>query len=95
MPCKRKTKTEEHIFYCLNCGNRYSLQRRVSLQSERFHRKKLYCYNCRKIINHIECKNYNDALTFKENFIKGNYIQEAKDSMEYIKKGDDLFARVL
>lgn len=91
MPYHKRSKTVEHTFYCMNCGNKYQLQRRVSFQKERFHRKKLYCCFCKATVNHIECKTYEDALEFETKFNKGEFIKEARESMQYVEKGEDLF----
>lgn len=77
-----------HHFYCLNCGNEsISLPRKKGFQHSKFHRKKMYCIFCKEEINHIECKNYEEVIEFKENFEKGVYINEAEESISWINRG--------
>ena len=73
-----KTKMASSDFYCLNCGNKYSLFRKQGKQKKSFHRKKLYC-------NFIECKSPQDVKEFKQHFNAGEYKEEAKKSIEYCK----------
>ena len=68
-----------HDLYCINCGNKsYTLPRKTSKLKEQFHRKLLFCPKCKKEINHIECRNDEEALMFKEAFNNGEYKEEAK-----------------
>ena len=74
-----------HSFYCMKCGNKaMELSRKRGFQHERFHRKKLYCPYCKLELNCIECKNDEDVYEFKENFEKGVYENEVKDSLYYL-----------
>ena len=74
-----------HSFYCMKCGNKaMELFRKRGFQHERFHRKKLYCPYCKLELNCIECKNDEDVYEFKENFEKGVYENEVKDSLHYL-----------
>lgn len=74
-------------FYCLQCGNRgIPLPRSKGHRREKFHRKKLYCPHCKTDVNHAEVKNYTEVLEFKENFNKGIYAVEAKESISFIEK---------
>ena len=74
-----------HSFYCMKCGNKaMELFRKRGFQTERFHRKKLYCPYCKLELNCIECKNDEDVYEFKENFEKGVYENEVKDSLHYL-----------
>lgn len=76
----------EHSFYCLNCGNKgIPLLRPQGFKREEFHRKKLYCPTCKFEVNHIECKTYDEVLTFKENFERGAYKDEAEASVCYVR----------
>ena len=76
----------EHNFYCIKCGNKgIPLMRRQSLQHEKMHRKKLYCLYCKEEVNHIECKTYEEVETFKLNFKNGVYINEAEESVSYVR----------
>ena len=78
-------KYEMHDFYCMNGGKKnISLMRKVGRQKERFHRKKLFCPWCKNDVNAIECKTPQDVNEFLDKFNKGEFIEEAKESMEYI-----------
>lgn len=75
-----------HDFYCILCGRRgIPLARRVGHQYSKFHRKKLYCPYCKKEVNHIECRTPEEIQEFKENFEKGVYEDEAKESLDFIR----------
>ena len=77
---------EIHDFYCLNCGKKsIPLSRKSGHQHARNHRKRLYCPNCKQEINHIEIKNEEDRQQFLEKFENGEYIEEAKESIEECK----------
>lgn len=76
-------KVEYHDFYCMNCGNKYTLPRRANRKKESMHRKVLYCPFCKKEVNHIEVKNYLEKQIFLENFQKGLYYQECQESLLY------------
>ena len=76
----------EHSFYCIKCGNKgIPLMRRQSLQHEKMHRKKLYCLYCKEEVNHVECKNLEEVEIFKLNFKNGVYINEAEESISYVR----------
>ena len=69
-------------FYCINCGNKgLPVQRNRGHQHKSFHREKLYCIYCKTEVNHIEVKNNFEAEKFKEEFERGAYIDEAKESL--------------
>ena len=73
---------EEHKFFCLNCGRPgIPIRRKLGQQHEAFHRKKLYCPWCKVTINHIECRNDEEVQEFLERFQKGEYQDEAKESL--------------
>lgn len=77
---------EYHSFYCMNCGKEiFTLPRAKSHQYEKHHRKMLYCPWCKIECNAIECRNYDEVQNFKEAFEAGEYIEEAKESVEFIK----------
>lgn len=78
-----KTRVEYSDFYCMKCGNRMTLPRRVSLQRGKHHRKKLYCIHCKQELNFIECRNEWEADEFKENFENGVYKDECQESVEF------------
>lgn len=77
---------EIHDFYCIACGQKgMPLARKNGKQRERFHRKKLYCLNCKTEVNHIECKTQEEVETFKENFRNGVYKDEAEESLSFMR----------
>ena len=79
----RQRVMETHDFYCLNCGNKnMPLARKRSHLHEKNHRKRLYCYHCKKEVNHIEVRNYEEQQDFLERFKNGEFIEEAKESIE-------------
>ena len=81
-------KYEPSDFYCMKCGRKgLPVQRPEAKKREAFHRKKLYCYNCKTEVNHIECKNQFEVEEFKINFTEGIYLQEVKESLEVCKNG--------
>lgn len=74
--------TTQSDFYCLQCGQKgIPLRRKPGQQRGKFHRKKLYCYHCKVEINHIEVRNDSEKNEFLENFAKGMYKDEAKESL--------------
>jgi hypothetical protein len=76
----------EHKFYCMNCGRAgIPIMRPDSKKHEPYHRKKLYCINCKLEVNHIECKNHLEEKEFMKNFMKGAYINEAQDSLSFVR----------
>ena len=76
----------EHSFYCIKCGNKgMPLMRKQGFKRERFHRKKLYCIHCKEEINHIECQTQDEIYKFKEDFENGVYINEAEESISFIR----------
>ena len=73
---------ESHKFYCIACGlEGIPLSRKLGQQRGKFHRKKLYCPHCKNTVNHIECKTIEEVEIFKEEFAKGVYENEAKESL--------------
>ena len=84
---KRKRNVELHDFYCLKCGNKgIGVFRSVGFQREKFHRKKLYCPFCKEEINHIECKTYEEVQVFKDAFERGEFKDEAEESLVHCQK---------
>ena len=82
----KSQKMDLHDFYCLNCGKKgIGLMRKYGAQRESLHRKKLYCIYCKEEVNHIECKNFEEVEIFRINFKEGVYVDEAKESMDYIR----------
>ena len=73
----------QHEFYCINCGQRnIPLARQDAQKREKFHRKKMYCYHCKKIVNNIECKNDSEIYEFRTMFINGDFQKEAEESLK-------------
>ena len=76
----------EHSFYCINCGNKgIPLMRKQGFKHEGMHRKKLYCVHCKCEVNHVECKTFDEVEEFRENFAKGVYKDEAKESLSFVR----------
>jgi len=76
----------EHSFYCMKCGRQgIPLARKEGHQHKSFHRKKLYCVFCKEEVNHIECKNFAEVEEFKYNFENGVYVDEAEESISYVR----------
>lgn len=75
-----------HSFYCMNCGKKgIDLLRPKGKLREKFHKKVLYCPWCKETVNHVECRTMEDVEIFKENFEKGYYKNEAKESMDFVR----------
>lgn len=75
---------ESHDFYCINCGKKgLVLPRQKSHKHKGFHRKKLYCFYCKKEVNMIECKDEFEVEEFLENYANGVYKDEAEESVYY------------
>ena len=85
MARNKNRKINFHSFYCINCGkSSLSLPRSAGQLREQFHRKKMYCFNCKAEINHIECRDEAEVYEFKCAFEEGEYVNEAKESMAFI-----------
>ena len=83
---KRKQRVELHDFYCLKCGNKgIGVFRNMGFQRERFHRKRLYCPFCKEEVNHNECKTYEEVQIFKDAFERGEFKDEAEESVSYLR----------
>ena len=53
----KNSRTISSDFYCSQCGNKgIPIQRRIGSAREAGHLKKLFCLNCHKETNHVECK---------------------------------------
>ena len=77
---------EEHSFYCIKCGNKgIPLSRSQGHKHGSMHRKKLYCLHCKEEVNHIECRTPEEVETFFINFQNGVYIDEAEESVSYLR----------
>ena len=76
----------QNDFYCIKSGNKsLPLLRKYSLQKEKFHRKKLYCYHCQEVCNHVECRSLEDVEEFLQAFENGEYLEEAEESTEHVR----------
>jgi len=74
-------------FYCLNCGKRgIPLMRKKSHLHPEGHRKKLYCPNCKKEVNHVEVRSFSEKEQFLQDFNNGKFKEEAQESINYILK---------
>ena len=83
---KRIKNKEHHDFYCLKCGNKgIPLMRARGREREKFHRKKLYCIHCKEEVNHMELRTDEEVFAFKEAFEAGVFIDEAQESVDYIR----------
>lgn len=79
-----KGNFETHDFYCLNCGRKaLPLMRQKSHKHSSCHRKALFCPWCNVIVNHIEIATEDEKEWFTHEFIKGNFIEEALQSMQF------------
>lgn len=79
-------KNESHQFYCLLCGKPgIPLQRRVGFQHGAFHRKKMWCPNCKMEVNHVEIKTLDEKEKFLEDFENGVYKDEAEKSRDFLR----------
>ena len=79
-------KMENHDFYCLKCGKKgLNVYRRQGHQHEKYHRKKLYCFYCKEEVNHMECRNQAEIDEFKDAFERGEFIDEAEESISYVR----------
>ena len=74
--------TEQHDFYCINCGKKgIGLMRRKGFKHESMHRKKLFCIYCNREVNHVECITYDEVEQFKMDYENGVYRDEAEESL--------------
>lgn len=75
----RKAKTVVHEFYCTQCGERgIPVHRKPNQFREAGHLKKLYCLNCAKEINHVECVSGSkyDLDMFLKEYASGNFDEQ-------------------
>lgn len=74
-----------HRFFCMNCGKEgIPISRNRGRDRGKFHRKVLYCPNCKKTVNHIECRDDEEIVQFKNNFEQGIYINEVQESLKFM-----------
>ena len=79
-------KMENHDFYCLKCGKKgLNVYRRQGFQHGKYHRKKLYCIHCKEEVNHMECRTQEEIDEFKTAFERGEFIDEAEESISYVR----------
>lgn len=81
------SKYEIHDFYCMKCGNKIPLPRKLNKLKESMHRKKLYCPFCATIANMVEVKTYEDKIRFREMFENGEFKKELEDSIDFVNNG--------
>lgn len=80
-------KYEEHKFWCINCGRAgIPVRRKVGFQHKKNHLKKLWCPWCQMEINHIETRNLDEEFKFREAFENGLYLEEAAQSVAFLKQ---------
>lgn len=51
-----KRKVVQTKLICPNCGNEVEIFRKENKQKKFGHKKILWCYKCKRMINHIEIK---------------------------------------
>lgn len=77
---------ENHDFYCMKCGCKgLNVYRQTGRQHSKFHRKRMYCYYCKKELNFIECRNPDEVAEFHDAFLRGDFADEANESMAHCK----------
>ena len=73
---------ETHRFFCPRCGQEsIPLARKIGQKREKHHLKMLYCYHCKMTLNHVECRDEEEAKEFKERFLTGE-LAEIVDKSE-------------
>ena len=78
--------TVDNEFYCTQCGKRgFSIPRKVGKEREAGHLKKMYCLNCHKEQNFVECKPFTkyDKEDFIVEFEYGNFNTNGKRIKTY------------
>ena len=76
----------ESVFYCVVCGRRgIPITRRRGAERDAGHLKKIFCLQCQKEHNHVECKyfshyDYEDFLLEKE---YNNFDENGNRKMKY------------
>ena len=69
---------------CPECGNKALIFRRISRQKKYMHRKKLYCFVCKKETNHIEVRCLEALLA--ELYFKDNLSEDEQKVIQLVKK---------
>ena len=79
---KGKKIDYEDEFYCTQCGGRqqFRIPRPVNQARATGHLKKMYCFNCNKEVNFVECKPY--AVKYNHN----DFLLEFYGKMEIVNK---------
>lgn len=83
-----KGYNNEHTFYCTQCGRQgIPICRKKSRMKEGGHLKKLYCLNCKREVNHVECiaGSYYDAEMFRKEYQAGNFQKDGNRLLEWTK----------
>ena len=87
---EKPRKDTQSIYWnctCLNCGRKgINVWRSSGQQRAKNHRKKLFCPWCGQTVNHIECKTDEEVENFKIRFEKGEFVDEARESITYINR---------
>ena len=78
---------DDNEFYCTQCGKKgIPVIRRKGKEREAGHLKKLYCLNCGKETNHVECRSWSGYT--KEDFeIEFNYNNFTEDGLRKMPYG--------
>lgn len=78
---------ETHDFYCINCGKKgIPISRQSGHKRGAFHRKWMYCPNCKHTVNHVECRTQEEKEQFMADFLAGKYKEEAELELNYEKE---------
>ena len=76
---------EEHKFFCPICGREgIPLRRKTGHRHSKFHRKKLYCLNCKAETNHIEIMDDEQEKIFFNNLKEGVYKDEQPLPVDFV-----------
>lgn len=78
------SKTTTSKFYCLKCGERTFLPRRLSKMREKGHFKKIYCIKCKGEVNHLEVREFDLGFS-EESFledVRNGVYKEITDALD-------------
>lgn len=78
-------KTIGSELVCVKCGSVFPIMRRASNQKSTFHKKYLYCINCKKKTKHIEAKDLDLLIATMEHKEKSSLTQEEKKVYQLVK----------
>jgi hypothetical protein len=71
-------------FYCTQCGNQgIPIWRKKNASREKGHLKKIFCLNCQKETNHVECNNNYTYEDFIFEFKHKNFSADGQRLMTY------------